>query len=208
MSVIPTTYRSSSKLQGTTCFSNDLKKCISAPRGVKEDHLLTIHLRGDDLLGRHVDSHDYEHDLFQRGNSDRLWRQPVCYFYEKIIGEKDYKQVLIITSQDLSNPCLQYLNDRRDIIRNKHGQLLRWELQTGSLVEDVCAMLRVFHGDILAPEMPNSEHCFAHLQESWCWPQRPKVGQWGRDRFWTSASHHLAANFEEYHLRQEMPVNF
>jgi len=124
-------------------FSKSMKECLAAPRDLDEDELLTIHLRGDDIFGIHVEAGDYDEENFWlHAAPGRMTEQPPCSFYKKLINDRNFARVLIITSQDLANPCVEWLNMHRTNLTNSKGELVKMELQTGSLEQDACAILK------------------------------------------------------------------
>jgi len=80
------------------------------------DDTLVIHIRSGDIFG---------------GWTHENYVQPPLSYYQKIIEEGDYSDVLVITQADKSNPCIE--------------GLLSWNsninIQCGSLREDVSAIL-------------------------------------------------------------------
>jgi len=127
-------------------FSRDMKGCLAKDRGIDEDKLVTIHFRGEDVFGMVVGSNDvYKKKVKHNPLHQRMVEQPFCWFYEKLIGDSDWERVLLVTSQDLRNPCIRYLDTRRSQIRNRNGQLLQWELQTSNIISDTCALLKARH---------------------------------------------------------------
>eukprot|EP00405_Crypthecodinium_cohnii_P029765 CAMPEP_0206502108 /NCGR_PEP_ID=MMETSP0324_2-20121206/53785_1 /ASSEMBLY_ACC=CAM_ASM_000836 /TAXON_ID=2866 /ORGANISM="Crypthecodinium cohnii, Strain Seligo" /LENGTH=679 /DNA_ID=CAMNT_0053990207 /DNA_START=83 /DNA_END=2119 /DNA_ORIENTATION=+ len=123
--------------------SPDMRKCLDAPRNFDEDKLLTIHLRGEDIFGIHVTSSEYEKaQWWNAAAAPRMMEQPPCPFYKKLINSGNFTRVLIVTSQDLANPCVEWLNLYRQNLTNSKGELVKMELQTGSLEQDSCAILK------------------------------------------------------------------
>jgi len=126
--------------------SRALKTCLAKDRQIDEDKLLTIHLRGEDIFGQHVLAEDYENEPFQNwANTPRIAYQSPCGFMQKILSTKDFTRVLLVTSQDLLNPCVKWLGKNRNNLTNVHGETVEWELQTGNIVEDVCAIMKAQH---------------------------------------------------------------
>mmetsp|Transcript_47625 Transcript_47625/g.101956 ORF Transcript_47625/g.101956 Transcript_47625/m.101956 type:complete len:685 (-) Transcript_47625:65-2119(-) len=126
-------------------FSQEMRGCLNRKRPIDEDKIVTIHFRGEDVFGKLVKTSDYVSQSVHDPIYWRMWRQPPCAFYEMLISESDWENVLLITTQDLTNPCVRYLDAKRSTLRNRNGQLLKWELQTGNIVSDVCAILRAKH---------------------------------------------------------------
>jgi len=81
------------------------------------DDTLVIHIRSGDIFNDHG-----VHDAYI---------QPPVSFYEKIINEFNFKDVLIVTQKDLRNPCIARLKELFPNIR----------IQASSLLEDVNTIL-------------------------------------------------------------------
>ena len=95
-----------------------------------DDKLLTIHLRGGDLLpGQH-------------SNVDKwFWDQPPCWAYHNVIRSGGFEDVLIITEPELHrgqirHPCISWLRT----YGVSSGVSVR--VQSTSLIEDACAIYR------------------------------------------------------------------
>lgn len=107
---------------------SQFKQC--AKSHALDDKLLTIHLRGGDLLpGQHSDVDKW------------FWDQPPCWTYQKIILSGGYKDVLVITEPELHrgqirHPCIRWLR----AYGVSSGVSVR--VQSTSLVEDACAIYR------------------------------------------------------------------
>merc|ERR1712060_139840 len=86
---------------------------------------------GIDIVRKHTDSR----------------HQPPCAWYEKIISESEFEKVLILTTPDWANPCLEkgWLANYSKVARNKLGEKVPIRVENRSLVEDVCSMLRARH---------------------------------------------------------------
>lgn len=127
--------------------SDRLKGCLNATRGIDEDRLLTIHMRGEDIFGKWRLQGDL---LTSQPHSKsvlihRIIEQPPCALYEKVISEGSFNRVLFISTKELASPCFVWLKDYRNRTRNRFGQDVKVEIQTGSLLEDICAVLKARH---------------------------------------------------------------
>ena len=103
--------------------SSKLSACVEAPLKAGSDALLTIHLRGDDIWNNPKHRH-------------AAWQQPPCAMYERIIADFKFTRILVVTSPDRLNPCLGWLQE----FANRTS--LPMSVQTSSLLEDVCTLLR------------------------------------------------------------------
>mmetsp|Transcript_75084 Transcript_75084/g.156492 ORF Transcript_75084/g.156492 Transcript_75084/m.156492 type:complete len:174 (+) Transcript_75084:403-924(+) len=90
------------------------------------------------------------------GCPPRIIGQSPCSLLQKILAENDFARILIVTSQDLMNPCVRWYSERREILTNVHGNPVEWELQTGTLVEDSCAILKAKHFLLSESSMSNN----------------------------------------------------
>lgn len=102
----------------------------------RANQLLTIHLRGGDLL-------PHKHTLDAPVNH-WMWRQPPCAMYQKIIESANYTDILVLVGQPVDefgivetrtkHPCIDWVQ----VYGAKAG--LRVVVQSRSVLEDACAL--------------------------------------------------------------------
>jgi len=109
-----------------------LKSCVEDGTSPDEG-LLTIHLRGDDAI-------PIEDHMLDSKAALRSWLFPPCSLYQRIIEDGGFARVLLVTSPDLRNPCVRWLQD----LSAASGQF-SLQLQSGTVLEDACAILRARH---------------------------------------------------------------
>jgi len=127
--------------------SPELAYCLSSPRALDEERLLTVHVRSDDIFGVHENTTDFgERQHSHHALEGRVMAQPPCALYETVIKQNRYNRVLMISSVDKANPCLgEWLDDYRLRAINVAGEPMRIDVQTGNITHDVCAMLKARH---------------------------------------------------------------
>merc|ERR1719203_2091800 len=130
--------------------SPELKTCADSdgPEGSGDD-LLTVHLRGDDLWApENASAAIWE----KQPSTPYVWGQPPCRMYEKILLDTKgkYRHLLLVTSPDRRNPCIQSIQD----LGRKQGFSVR--VQSGSLLQDSCALLQARHLVVSFSTLPES----------------------------------------------------
>eukprot|EP00930_Biecheleria_cincta_P006343 TRINITY_DN10733_c0_g1_i1.p1 TRINITY_DN10733_c0_g1~~TRINITY_DN10733_c0_g1_i1.p1 ORF type:complete len:519 (-),score=20.79 TRINITY_DN10733_c0_g1_i1:260-1816(-) len=97
----------------------DVQRVITLPRtDFEDDHLLTIHMRGDDIT--HYPRY--------------MWGQPPCSMYAKIIEDFNYKNVWLVRRGN--SPCIKWLSS----YAVKHGISVKNKEQ--SIAEDLGTLAR------------------------------------------------------------------
>jgi len=98
------------------------KQVVEFERQQKDS--LTIHLRADDLW-----------KTSGAGKRGKLWRQPPCGMYEKIIREGSFKRVLVVTDRKRQHACVKFLEEHP--LKQSDVSI---EVQSKSAWEDYCAL--------------------------------------------------------------------
>jgi|GEM_PF-61610 len=83
-----------------------------------KDETLVIHIRSGDIFRKQSQVHE-------------RYIQPSLSYYQKIIQDNDYQDIVIVTEQDRHNPCINALKEWRPSIK----------IQTGTLEEDISTIL-------------------------------------------------------------------
>jgi len=133
-----------------TRMTPELRSCAdqNGPEGDAED-LLTIHLRGDDLWAPETAPAAF---WDKQPATPYVWGQPPCSMYEKILNEAKgkYKRMLIVTSPDKRNPCIQRLQESA----KRRNMGIR--IQSDTLLKDSCALLQAKHMVLSFSTLPES----------------------------------------------------
>ena len=96
-----------------------------APNDDESDKLLTVHLRGGDLLGNVNPVNHW------------LWAQPPCAMYEKIVAHGNYNSVLVVIDKPIeAYPCVPWFRN----FSKRSGIMVR--IQSSSVLADARAISR------------------------------------------------------------------
>lgn len=108
--------------------SSKLSACVS--RGdAGAARTLTVHLRSDDVWP----------SSGRLAATPRIWTMPPCAMFEKVVRDGGFERVVVVTSPDRRNPCVAWF----EAFSARSGVAV--ELQSGSVLEDACALLRAEH---------------------------------------------------------------
>jgi len=105
--------------------TSDCKKVIQTVNQLGPKSLL-IHLRAEDI---------YSEGMAGKPGS-RLWNQPPCAMYEKIIREGGYTHILVVTDPKRRHNCIKWLEEHP---MRREGVSI--EMQSNSVWNDYCTLM-------------------------------------------------------------------